>query len=163
LNFTEDEFAVETIKEAVRAIRNVRSGMNVPPSKKAKVFVVSENEKLRKIFENGHIFFGSLGYASEVIVQNDKAGIAEDAVSVMIPEVEICMPFAELVDIEKEIERLKKEEVRLSKELARVTGMLSNEKFVSKAPQSKIDEEKEKLAKYTQMMEQVKIRLSQLA
>ncbi len=162
-NFTEDEFAVETIKEAVRAIRNVRSGMNVPPSKKAKVFVVSENEKLRKIFENGHIFFGSLGYASEVIVQSDKAGIAEDAVSAMIPEVEICMPFAELVDIEKEIERLQKEEQRLQKELARVNGMLSNEKFVSKAPQSKIDEEKEKLAKYTQMMEQVKLRLSQLA
>ena len=162
-NFTEDEFAVETIKEAVRAIRNVRSGMNVPPSKKAKVFVVSENEKLRNIFENGHIFFGSLGYASEVTVQCDKTGIADDAVSVMIPEVEICMPFAELVDIEKEIERLKKEEMRLSKELARVNGMLSNEKFVSKAPQSKIDEEKEKLAKYTQMMEQVKVRLSQLA
>ena len=162
-NFTEDEFAVETIKEAVRAIRNVRSGMNVPPSKKAKVFVVSENEKLRNIFENGHIFFGSLGYASEVTVQCDKTGIADDAVSVMIPEVEICMPFAELVDIEKEIERLKKEEARLQKELARVNGMLSNEKFVSKAPQSKIDEEKEKLAKYTQMMEQVKVRLSQLA
>ena len=162
-NFTEDEFAVETIKEAVRAIRNVRSGMNVPPSKKAKVFVVSENEKLRKIFENGHIFFGSLGYASEVAVQSDKTGIAEMSVSAMIPEVEICMPFAELVDIEKEIERLKKEEVRLSKELARVNGMLNNEKFVSKAPQSKIDEEKEKLAKYTQMMEQVKVRLSQLA
>ena len=162
-NFTEDEFAVETIKEAVRAIRNVRSGMNVPPSKKAKVFVVSENENLRNIFEKGHIFFGSLGYASEVAVQSDKAGIAEDAVSVMIPEVEICMPFAELVDIEKEIERLKKEEQRLTKELARVNGMLSNEKFVSKAPQSKIDEEKEKLVKYTQMMEQVKLRLSQLA
>ncbi len=162
-NFADDEFSVETIKEAVRAIRNVRSEMNVPPSKKAKVFVVSENEKLRNIFENSHSFFGSLGYASEVIVQSDKTGIAEDAVSAMIPEVEICMPFAELVDIEKEIERLKKEEQRLVKELARVNGMLSNEKFVSKAPQSKIDEEKEKLVKYTQMMEQVQLRLSQLA
>ncbi|MGN0335673.1 MAG: valine--tRNA ligase [Lachnospiraceae bacterium] len=162
-DFAEDEFAVETIKEAVRAIRNVRAEMNVPPSRKAKVYVVSESEKLRNIFENGHIFFGSLGYANEVIVQTDKAGIAEDAVSVMIPEVEICMPFAELVDIDKEIERLKKEEGRLQKELARVQGMLGNEKFISKAPQSKIDEEKEKLAKYTQMMEQVKLRLSQLA
>ena len=76
---------------------------------------------------------------------------------------EIRKRMAELVDIEKEIERLKKEEQRLQKELARVNGMLSNEKFVSKAPQSKIDEEKEKLAKYTQMMEQVKLRLSQLA
>ena len=79
-----------------------------------------------------------------------------------IPEAVIYMPFAELVDIEKEIERLKKEEERLTKELARVNGMLGNEKFVSKAPQAKIDEEKAKLEKYTQMMDQVKERLSQL-
>ena len=72
------------------------------------------------------------------------------------------MPFAELVDIEKEIERLKKEEERLTKELARVNGMLGNEKFVSRAPQAKIDEEKGKLKKYSEMMEQVKERLAQL-
>ena len=81
----------------------------------------------------------------------------------MIPEAVIYMPFAELVDIDKEIERLKKEEERLTKELARVNGMLGNEKFVSKAPQAKIDEEKAKLEKYTQMMDQVKARLAQLA
>ena len=74
----------------------------------------------------------------------------------------VYMPFAELVDLEKEIERLKKEEERLTKELARVNGMLSNEKFISKAPQSKIDEEKEKLEKYTQMMNQVKEHLAAL-
>ena len=73
------------------------------------------------------------------------------------------MPFAELVDLEKELERLKKEEERLTKELARVNGMLSNERFISKAPQAKIDEEKAKLEKYTQMMDQVKERLAQLA
>lgn len=80
----------------------------------------------------------------------------------MIPEASIYIPFAELVDIAKEIERLQKEEERLTKELARVTGMLSNEKFVSKAPEAKINEEKAKLEKYTQMMEQVKARLAQL-
>ena len=103
-----------------------------------------------------------MGSASEVIVQADKAGIAEDAVSAVIPQAVIYIPFAELVDIEKEIQRLEKEEARLVKELARVNGMLNNERFISKAPQAKIDEEKAKLEKYTQMMEQVKERLAQL-
>ena len=161
-NFEQEEYAVETIKEAVRAIRNVRTSMNVAPSKKAKVYVVSENQKLLQIFEHSKVFFATLGYASEVFLQSDKQGIADDAVSVVIPEASIYIPFAELVDIAKEIERLQKEEERLTKELARVTGMLSNEKFVSKAPEAKINEEKAKLEKYTQMMEQVKARLAQL-
>ena len=161
-NFAEDENAIETIKEAVRAIRNVRTGMNVPPSKKAKVFVVSEDEAVREIFENGKVFFATLGYASDVTVQVDKAGIGEDAVSAVIHKATIYMPFAELVDIEKEIERRKNEEERLTKELARSNGMLNNERFISKAPQAKIDEEKAKLTKYTEMMAQVKERLAQL-
>ncbi|MEE1032422.1 MAG: valine--tRNA ligase [Ruminococcus sp.] len=161
-NFAADEKAVETIKEAVRSIRGVRTEMNVPPSKKATVYVVSEDASVREIFENGKVFFSTLGSASEVIVQADKAGIAEDAVSAVIPQAVIYIPFAELVDIEKEIQRLEKEEARLVKELARVNGMLNNERFISKAPQAKIDEEKAKLEKYTQMMEQVKERLAQL-
>jgi valyl-tRNA synthetase len=161
-SFEAEETAVETIKEAVRAIRNVRTSMNVPPSKKAKVFVVTEEEKTAEIFGRSKVFFATLGYASEVAIQKDKAGIGEDAVSVVIPHANIYIPFAELVDIKKELERLRKEEKRLAGELARVTGMLSNEKFVSKAPAAKIEEEKAKLAKYTQMMEQVKERLEQL-
>ena len=108
------------------------------------------------------MLFRSLAGASEVLVQEDKSGIAEDAVSAVIHQAVIYIPFAELVDIEKEIQRLEKEEVRLEKELARVNGMLGNERFISKAPQAKIDEEKGKLEKYTQMMEQVKERLQQL-
>ena len=161
-NFAQEEKAVETIKEAVRGIRTVRTSMNVPPSKKAKVFVVSENQEILDIFSRSKVFFATLGYASQVEIQKDKAGIGEDAVSAVIPQAVIYMPFAELVDIEKELERLRKEEQRLTGELARVNGMLSNEKFVSKAPQAKIDEEKAKLEKYTQMMEQVKERLVQL-
>ena len=161
-DFTEDETAVETIKEAVRAIRNVRTGMNVPPSKKAHVFVVSENDTVRSIFENGKVFFATLGYASEVHVQPDKTDISEDAVSAVIPEAVVYMPFAELVDLEKELARLKKEEERLAGELDRVNKMLTNERFISKAPQAKIDEEKAKLEKYTQMMERVKERLVSL-
>ena len=136
--------------------------MNVPPSRKAQVYVVSDNENMRKIFEEGKVFFAPLAYASEVIVQSDKTGISDDAVSVVIANANIYIPFAELVDIEKERERLLKEKERLEGELKRVNGMLSNEKFISKAPESKINEEKEKLAKYTQMMEQVEERLKSL-
>ena len=161
-SFKEEEQAVETIKEAVRAIRNVRTSMNVPPSKKAKVYVVSENQELLQIFEHSRVFFATLGNASEVSLQADKTGIADDAVSAVIPQAAIYMPFAELVDISKEIERLTKEEERLAKELARVDGMLANERFVSKAPEAKIQEERDKREKYAQMMEQVQARLSQL-
>ena len=161
-NFAKEEAAVETIKEAVRSIRNIRSEMNVAPSKKAKVFVVSEDADIRDIFENGRVFFATLGYASEVVIQSDKSDIEDDAVSVVIPKATIYMPFAELVDIEKEKERLEKEVQKLEKELARVNGMLSNENFVSKAPEKKINEEKEKKAKYEQMMEQVKEQLARL-
>ena len=161
-NFPVEENAIETIKEAVRGIRNMRTSMNVAPSRKAKVYVVSQDAALREIFENGKVFFASLGYASEVIIQDGKEGIDSDAVSVVIPNGTIYMPFAELVDIAKEIERLEAEEKRLTGELARVNGMLSNERFVSKAPAAKIQEEKDKLEKYTQMMEQVKERLVHL-
>ena len=161
-NFAKEEDAVEIIKEAVRGIRNVRTGMNVPPSKKAKVFVTAEDERIRKIFEEGEVFFAPLAHASQVTVQKDKTGIDEDAVSAVTSKAVIYMPFAELVDVEKEIERLKKEEERLTKELARVNSMLGNERFISKAPKTKVDEERAKLERYTSMMEQVKERLAQL-
>ena len=161
-NFADEEKAVETIKDAVRAIRGVRTSMNVPPSKKAKVYVVSEDPEVLAIFEHSRVFFATLGYASEVVLQKDKSGIADDAVSAVTAKATIYMPFAELVDLDKEIERLTKEEEKLKKELARSEGMLSNEKFVSRAPEAKIAEEREKLEKYRQMMAQVQERLAQL-
>ena len=161
-NFAKEEQSTETIKEAVRAIRGVRSSMNVPPSKKATVYVVSEDAGLLQIFEHSKRFFAALGYAGEVILQENKEGIADDAVSAVIHKAVIYMPFADLVDIEKEIERLRGEEKRLAGELARSRGMLGNEKFVNRAPEAKIAEERAKLEKYEQMMEQVKIRLAQL-
>lgn len=162
MNFAYEEESVETIKAAVRGIRNTRAEMNVPPGRKAKVFVVTESEKIKNIFESSKIFFAVLGYASEIVIQSDKEGIGDDAVSVVIADAVIYMPFSELVDISKEVERLKKEEKKLNKELARVNGMLSNPNFVNKAPEKKINEEKEKQAKYTQMMEQVKKQLANL-
>ena len=162
-SFAKEEQAIEIIKEAVRGIRNVRAEMNVPPSKKALIYVVSDKEELRETFEEGKLFFASLAGASEVKIQTDKSGIAEDAVSVVIANATIYIPFAELVDIKQEIERLQKEEKRLEGELKRVAGMLGNEKFISKAPAAKIQEEKDKQIKYMQMMDQVKERLAQLS
>jgi valyl-tRNA synthetase len=153
---------VELMKEAVRGIRNARTQLNVPPSRKTSVYVVSENEDIRRTFEDGKIFFATLAKASEVLIREDKAGIGEDAVSAMIPGANIYIPFAELVDIDKELERLEKEKERLTKEIARSNGMLNNERFVSKAPAEKVQAERDKLEKYTGMMEQVEARLAQL-
>ena len=161
-NFEADEAAVDTIKAAVRAIRNLRTGMNVPPSRKAKVYVVSAKEDVRHIFESSKSFFATLGYASEVHVQEDKTGIDENAVSTLIHDAAVYIPLEELVDIDKEIERLEKEAAKLAGEIKRASGMLANPKFVDKAPAAKVEEEKAKLAKYTEMSEQVAERLAQL-
>ncbi len=162
LEYAKEEKDIETIKEAVRGIRNVRSGMNVAPGRKAAVFVVSSDENILRTFEEGRLFFASLAGASDVTLKRDKEGIASDAVSVVIPGATLYIPFAELVDIAQEIQRLDKEKKRLEGELARVDGMLSNERFLSKAPAEKIAQEKEKREKYRQMMEQVTLRLKQL-
>ena len=161
-DFKGEENEVEVIKNAVRNIRNMRADMNVPPSRKATVYVVSDKQEIRDIFTRSNIFFATLGYASEVIVQADRTGIPEDAVSTVIPDAVIYIPLADLVDIEKEIARLEKEAKRLEGEIRRADGMLHNEKFISKAPAAKVEAEREKLAKYTAMAEQVNTRLAQL-
>ena len=161
--YSKEEEAVELIKAAVKGIRNVRSEMNVPPSKKATVIVVSESDKIRDIFTESKVFFATLGHSDNVIIQENKAGVPDNAVSTVVPGVTVYMPFEDLVDIEKEIERLNKEKERLEGELKRVKGMLANENFVNKAPESKIAEEKAKLEKYTDMMNQVLERLAQFS
>ena len=153
---------LEHCKDLVKGIRNVRSEMDVPPSKKAKLFIVAENPELRETFRINQDDYRNLAGAGEVSVQADKSGIGEDAVSVVIPGATLYLPLEDLVDFEKEKERLQKEKERLTKELARSKGMLSNEKFLSKAPEAKVQEEREKLAGYEQMMAQVEERLAQM-
>ena len=160
-NFEEAD-AIESVKEVIRSVRNVRSEMNVALSKKIQMSIVTEDDKLVKTYELCREYIENLCNTSALNIQKDKSGIADDAVSTVIPNAVIYMPFAEMVDIEKEVERLKKEEERLKKELARSNGMLNNEKFMSKAPEAKVAEERAKLEKYEQMMEQVKLRLEQL-
>ena len=161
-NFAKEQDIVEHMKEIIRGVRNVRAEMNVAPSRKAQTYVVCADEDLCAGFEAMKVSAASLMSASEIVIQNTKQDIGEDAVSVVVTDAVVYLPLADLVDFEQEIERLKKEEARLEKELARVNGMLNNERFISKAPESKINEEKAKLEKYTQMMEQVKARLAGL-
>ena len=161
-NFASDEKAIETIKEAVRAIRNVRTGMNVAPSRKAKVFVVSADADIRKTFTDGEAFFKTLSYASEIEIRSEKGDIPENAVSVVIAGATLYLPFEDLVDIAQEIERLTKEKARLEGEIKRSNSMLSNEKFLSKAPKAKVDEEKEKLVKYESMLTEVTSHLDKI-
>ncbi|MDD7669568.1 MAG: valine--tRNA ligase, partial [Agathobacter sp.] len=161
-NFPAEETAIEHCKDLVKGIRNVRTEMDVPPSRKAKLFITSEDANLRNTFEENKEVYVNLASASEITVQADKKGIGEDAVSVVIPGAVVYLPLEDLVDFEKEKERLNKEKDKLTKELARSKGMLSNEKFLNNAKPEKVQEEKDKLAKYEQMMAQVEQRLAQM-
>ena len=161
-NFPVEEAKVERAKDVVRGMRQLRTDMDVPPSKKAAIHIVAEDAAVRAIFEEITPIFATLAGATDVIVQADKLGIGSDAVSAVIPDATLFVPLEDLVDFEKEKERLTKEKEKLEKELARSRGMLSNEKFMSKAPEAKVAEEREKLAKYEQMMAQVEARLASM-
>ena len=161
-NYPIAENIVEHYKEIIRGIRNVRAKMNVPNSRKVTAYVVCEDQKLCTGLEYLRNSAQSMAFVNDLIIQHDKAGIAEDAVSIVVPDATVYLPLEELIDLEQEIERLSKEEARLEKEIARASGMLNNERFVSKAPEAKVQEERDKLETYKQMMEQVKERLAGL-
>ena len=161
-NFESEEAEVERAKELVRGIRTLRTDMDVPPSRKAKLYVTASDAAIRDIFTRVQPVYQGLAGASEVVVQEGTDGIPSDAVSVVIPDAVLYIPLEDLVDFEKEKERLTKEKARLEGELKRSKAMLSNEKFLSKAPEAKVAEEKEKLAKYEQMMAEVVARLESM-
>ena len=161
-NFSAEENEIELMKQAIRNIRNLRAEMNVPPSKKAKIYVVSNEYNVRDIFNRGKTFFSSLAYASELVIREDKSGIDDDAVSTVIPGATIFIPFADLVDISKEIERLENEKKHLEQEIERVNKKLNNKGFVEKAPQKVVEEERQKGIKYETMYKQVNERLEAL-
>ncbi|MCR4590825.1 MAG: valine--tRNA ligase [Lachnospiraceae bacterium] len=158
-DFAKEADYIDIIREAVKGIRNIRSEMNVAPGRKTDLRVVSADADVREAFKRGSLFFSSLASAENVYVSDKKDGVSDDDVSLVTGAAAIYIPFKELVDIEEEKKRLEKEVKRLENELKRSNAMLSNEKFLSKAPQAKIDEEKEKLAGYEKMMREVKERL----
>ena len=161
-NFPAEEAAIEHCKDLVKGVRNVRTEMDVPPSRKAKLYIVSEDAALCETFEANKEVYVNLAFTNDIVVQADKSGISDNAVSVVIPGAVVYLPLEDLVDFEKEKERLMKEKEKLEKELARSKGMLSNERFLNNAKPEKVQEEKDKLAKYEQMMAQVEERLAQM-
>ena len=156
LSFKDDEKKVEMIIGAIKALRNLRAEMNVPMSKKAKMFIITDDVDT---FTKGAGFFTKLGGASEVVVTTDKDLTVENAVSLVVEGAQILMPLGELVDLKKERERLEKEKEHILSEIKRVDSRLSNEGFVNKAPQKLIDEEKEKKLKFEEMLRQIEDKL----
>ena len=158
--FDNEEKTLENLKEIIVGIRNVRANMNIHPSKKAELIFVTKD--YAKEIEESKDFLLKLGFGKEIKVQTDKTGISDNAISILSKGIEVYMPFEDLVDIKEEIERLEKEKTRLEAEVARGEKMLSNPGFVNKAPEAKINEEKEKLANYKKMLETVQERLNSI-
>ena len=152
LYFPSEAADMELIKGALRAIRNTRSEMNIPPSKRAKVFVVTEKED---VFRHGTVFFEKLAGASEVIVSPTKDNVPENSVSCVVEAAQLFMPLDDLVDREKELARLTKEKENLEKEIKRVEGKLANPGFIGKAPADVVEAERKKGEKYKEMLEKV--------
>ncbi len=161
-HFPHEEEAIENIKDAVRAIRAARAERKIAPSRKAKIFVVSEKSDVLAMFEENRLFFENLASASEISMQSEKTDVPDSSLSVVMPFATMYMPLADLMDVDAEKARLQKEKKRLLGELKRSEGMLRNEKFLAKAPQSKIDEEKDKQSKYQEQMRGVEEALAQL-
>ncbi|MBU5488741.1 valine--tRNA ligase [Clostridium sp. MSJ-8] len=147
--------------EAIKGLRNVRAEMNVPPSRKAKVICLIGSEA-KEAFENGVTYIEKLASASEVAFISDKKEVPENAVSLVVKGGELFMPLLDLVDKDKELERLNKEKEKLNSEIARIDKKLSNQGFVSKAPQQVVDGEKAKREKYVEMLNSVEERIAAL-
>lgn len=154
-----EEEKMNLIMDGIRNVRNVRAEMNVPPSKKAKIIIVPTDDK-RLAMEDGKEYFESLASASEVEIKDNKDGIPEDAVSVVIDGVELFIPLDELVDFEKEKERLNKERDKALAEIKRVEGKLNNPGFVNKAPAKLVEEEKAKKEKFEEILHTIEERLA---
>ena len=148
--FKDEENFVEMLKRIITEIRNTRAKMNVHPSKKADLIFVTE--KYESKIKEAKEFLLKLGFGNDIIIQENKTGIKEDAISILEDGVELYIPFEGLVDMEQERKRLEEEKKRLKLEVARCEKMLSNPGFMNKAPQNKIEEEQAKLQKYKEML-----------
>ena len=158
--FDKEEAIVEKLKKLIVEIRNIRTKMNVHPTKKSKLMIVSND--IEKEIEEAEEFLTKLGFANEIIIVKDEQEVPQNAVSIVVDDLKVFIPFEELVDIEEEIKRLEGEKTKLEAEVLRGEKMLSNPGFVNKAPESKVNEEKSKLENYKQMLKTVEERLASL-
>lgn len=152
--FAEDEEKMELVKEVIRSIRNIRAEADTPISKKLTAIIVTSGQSLEYL-KAGERFVKNIANITELSFTEDKSEIPEDAMSAVVSGIEIFIPLDELVDFNAELERLGKEKEKFQKELDRVKGKLSNEKFMSKAPEKVVAEEKAKLEQYDDMMKKV--------
>ena len=162
LNFSDDAARMEQLMDAIRAIRNRRAEMNVPPSKKAALIVVSENAETRETFEAGRAFLTKLAYASEIAIMSDAPENASSMVSAVTNAASLYIPMDELIDRDKEIERLTRERERAMKDYNMITGKLNNEGFVARAPQNVVDAEREKLERVNSLLAKIDESLARL-
>ena len=158
--FDEEEEFVESLKEIITEIRNVRANANIHPSKKSELIFVTD--KYEKEILEAQDFILKLGFGEKILIQKDKTGIPENAISILRDGIELYIPLEQLVDIEEEKARLEEEIKRLEGEVARCEKMLSNPGFVNKAPEAKVQEEKDKLANYTELLKATRERLENL-
>ena len=160
LDFKDDEAKIEQIKEAITGIRNVRTKMNVHPSKKSKLIFITK--KYADTIKKSEGFVKKLGFAEEIEIKQNKENIPQNAVNVVTSEMEIFIPFTDLVNIEEEIGRLSKEKEKILVQKEITDKMLSNAGFIAKAPESKVQEEKEKQAKFNEMIIAIEERIENL-
>nr|HPZ53199.1 class I tRNA ligase family protein [Clostridia bacterium] len=160
LVFAEDEEKVNIIIKAIRSIRNIRTEMNIPPSRKAGIIFVTDENKF-ELLQDSESLFNRLASANGIKTTSDRSTIPENSATAVVPGIEIFIPLEELIDYEKEIERLENELKHLQDELDRVNKKLANENFVKKAPENIVEEERKKKEKYTEMynnvLERIKI------
>jgi len=159
-NFKFEEDELEMLKSIIVEIRNVRSNLNVHPSRKSKLIFVTK--KYSDLIEESKAFLEKLGFSNEIVIQSNKEGIDPNAISIIKKDIELYIPFNDLVDISAEIKRLNDEKENAKSELKRAQGMLSNDNFTSKAPAKLVDAEKEKVKKYSQVIEQIDARIEEL-
>ena len=160
LEFKDEEQAVEELKEVITGIRNARAKMNVHPSKKSKLIFVTK--KYANIIKESEEFLKKLGFGEEIEIRENKENIPQNAVSIVSSNLELFIPFEDLVDIKEEIERLEKEKAKVLVEKEKTDKMLSNPGFVAKAPAAKVEEEKEKQAKFNEMIKTIEERIAGL-
>ena len=163
LSNPEAEMEMDRVMSAIRNLRNVRAEMDVVPSRKAKCMVLASDVAVGNTLIKQSEYLMALASCSEVALVANQSEVPEDAVSAVIHGAELFLPLDDLIDFEKEMERLQKEKSKLEKEVSRVIGKLNNEGFVSKAPAHLLEEEREKAAKYQEMLTTVEARISAIA
>lgn len=159
-DFDNDEIVIEKLKKLIVEIRNIRTKMNVHPSKKSKLLIMTNT--IEKEIKQAEEFLTKLGFSNEIIIVKNENEVPKNAVSIVVDDLKVYIPFEELVDIEEEIKRLESEKVKLKSEVQRGEKMLSNPGFINKAPETKINEEKAKLENYKQMLINVEERLKNI-